>query len=200
MANLHIHPDIIKEIILSCYPVGSIYMSTSSTNPSSYFGGTWIQWGSGRVPVGVDTSLFPFSTVEKTGGYTTHSHASSTTGSHTLTTSEIPAHSHTRGTMNITGDIEFRAYNGSDNNLIYAQHGALEGRTLNTWSGSHDAVADKMKSNGQREKVSFDASKTWSGSTSSVGGSGGHTHTIPKSDEASTLQPYITCYMWKRTE
>lgn len=195
MASLHLATEIFKLI----YPVGSIYMSTSSTNPSSYFGGTWIQWGSGKVPVCVNTSDSNFNTVEKTGGASTHTHSQGNTGSHTLTTSEIPAHTHTRGTMNITGDIEFRAYNGSDNNLIYAQHGALEGRTLTTWSGSHDAIADKMKTNGKREKVSFDASKTWSGSTSSVGGSGGHTHTNPNTNSASSLPPYITCYMWKRT-
>ena len=50
------------------YPVGSIYLSVSSTNPSSLFGGTWVAWGSGRVPVGINTSDTDFSTVEKTGG------------------------------------------------------------------------------------------------------------------------------------
>ena len=42
------------------YPVGSIYMSTVSTNPASpsmLGGGTWQRWGQGRVPVSVeDTS------------------------------------------------------------------------------------------------------------------------------------------------
>lgn len=155
--------------------------------------------GSGRVPIGVNTSDSNFNTVEKTGGASTHTHSQGATGSHTLTISEIPAHSHTRGSMNITGDIEFRPYRGKDNNLIYAQHGALGGRTLNTWSGKHGSVEEYMKTDGKREKVTFDASKTWSGSTSSVGGSGGHTHTNPNTDSASSLPPYITCYMWKRT-
>lgn len=31
------------------YPVGSVYISTSSTNPSSLFGGTWSAIGEGRV-------------------------------------------------------------------------------------------------------------------------------------------------------
>lgn len=50
------------------YPVGSIYMSVNSANPSTLFGGTWVAWGTGRVPVGVDTSQTEFNTVEKTGG------------------------------------------------------------------------------------------------------------------------------------
>ena len=50
------------------YPVGSIYLSTNSINPSEYFGGEWESWGSGRVPVGIDTNDTNFNTVEKTGG------------------------------------------------------------------------------------------------------------------------------------
>ena len=30
------------------YPVGSIYMSVDSTNPSALFGGTWVAWRSGK--------------------------------------------------------------------------------------------------------------------------------------------------------
>lgn len=50
------------------HPVGSLYFSTDPTNPSQIFGGTWISWGAGRVPVGVDTTQTEFNTVEKTGG------------------------------------------------------------------------------------------------------------------------------------
>ena len=51
-----------------CYPVGSLKFSTSAANPSTYLGGTWVAWGGGRVPVGVDSSNELFNTVEKTGG------------------------------------------------------------------------------------------------------------------------------------
>ena len=38
----------LKSMILNTfYPVGSIYMSTSSTNPVNTFGGTWVAWGAG---------------------------------------------------------------------------------------------------------------------------------------------------------
>lgn len=50
------------------YPVGSVYTSVISTNPSSFIGGTWVQFGQGRTLVGVNTSDGDFNTVEKTGG------------------------------------------------------------------------------------------------------------------------------------
>ena len=58
------------------YPVGSIYMSTSSTNPGTLFGGTWAQI----------TGRFLYCTNESktTGGESTHTH----TG---------PSHSHSYG-------------------------------------------------------------------------------------------------------
>lgn len=56
------------------YPVGSIYMSVSSTNPGTIFGGTWTSWGTGRVPVAINTGDSDFSTVEKTGGNKSHTH------------------------------------------------------------------------------------------------------------------------------
>ena len=58
------------------YPIGSIYISINSTNPNTYFGGTWTAWGTGRVPIAVDTSQSEFNTVQKTGGAMTHSHTS----------------------------------------------------------------------------------------------------------------------------
>lgn len=63
MATLHLANEIFNLI----YPVGSIYISVVATNPSTYFGGTWVAWGSGRVPVGINTSDSDFKTVEKTG-------------------------------------------------------------------------------------------------------------------------------------
>ena len=68
------------------YPVGSIYTNaTNSTNPATLIGfGTWVAFGAGKVPVGIDASDADFDTAEETGGAKTH----------TLTTDEIPSHSH----------------------------------------------------------------------------------------------------------
>lgn len=50
------------------YPIGSMYLSVNSTNPSTFFGGTWEAFGQGRTLVGVDTSQSEFNSVLKTGG------------------------------------------------------------------------------------------------------------------------------------
>ena len=49
------------------------------------YGGTWVAWGAGRVPIGIGSNgTTNYSTVESTGGEEKH----------TLSVSEIPSHSH----------------------------------------------------------------------------------------------------------
>lgn len=64
------------DLLDALYPVGTIYQSTKSTNPSTFIGGTWTAL-TGRVLVGAGTD-FPAGT---TGGSATHN----------LTASELPA-------------------------------------------------------------------------------------------------------------
>lgn len=66
------------------YPVGAIYISTSSTNPWTLFGGTWATFGAGRTLVGLDSGQTEFDSVQETGGEKTH----------TLTVNEMPSHTH----------------------------------------------------------------------------------------------------------
>ena len=75
-----------KTTLAAVYPGGSIYINaTNSNNPSSLLGfGTWVAFGAGRVPIGIDSSDTDFDTAEETGGSKTH----------TLTESEMPAHRH----------------------------------------------------------------------------------------------------------
>jgi len=79
--------------LAAAYPVGSIYMNaTNATNPGTLLGfGTWVAFGAGRVPVGIDSGDTDFDTAEETGGAKTH----------TLTTSEMPAHTHAYTNPNI---------------------------------------------------------------------------------------------------
>lgn len=76
----------LKTAILNLlYPVGTIYTEITGTNPGTTFGiGTWTAFGAGRVPVGYNSGDTDFDTAEETGGAKTH----------TLTTDEIPAHTH----------------------------------------------------------------------------------------------------------
>lgn len=51
-------------VMSNMYPVGSIYMSTSSTSPASIFGGSWQSIASERVLMGVSSSHGAGSTVD----------------------------------------------------------------------------------------------------------------------------------------
>lgn len=66
------------------YPIGSIYISTSSTfNPQNVWGGTWIKTAQGRCLIGANDT-YP---IGSTGGEATHS----------LTAYEMPSHDHSAG-------------------------------------------------------------------------------------------------------
>lgn len=71
-----------NEKIYPCpfYPIGSVYISFSTTDPSTYFGGEWERI-KGRFLLSADDETYR---LESTGGEATH----------TLTVSEMPRHSH----------------------------------------------------------------------------------------------------------
>ena len=186
-----------KSILDSFYPVGSIYFSVKNENPSSKFGGTWVSWGAGRVPVGVNSSDGNFNSVEKTGGNSTHTHtitvnnkAAFTSGSTTLSTSQIPNHTHS-GTTKPAYTVLMRVVSQAGTE-VRSNH--ITG--FNS-GGSYVDVKDTSSFPGSSHIHDF--------TTNGTGGGGGHTHSIPahnhtaSSSSVSTLQPYITCYMWKRT-
>ena len=62
------------------YPLGSIFISTNTTNQSIYFGGTWERI-KGRFLLAADDSTYK---IGSTGGEATHK----------LTISEMPSHTH----------------------------------------------------------------------------------------------------------
>lgn len=82
----------LADVLKAVYPVGSLYVNVSdSTNPGTLLGfGTWAAHGAGRVNVGIDATQTEFDTIGETGGAKTH----------TLTTAEIPSHSHTYNGVN----------------------------------------------------------------------------------------------------
>ena len=129
--------DLTKQLFLLMHRVGDIIFSTSDENPSTIYGGTWVAWGKGQVPVGVDASDSDFNTVEKTGGEKEH----------TLTVDEMPSHKHDFGqqfatTSSLSGAYGYYMIAGTQSDVI-----------------------------------------------KNTGGNQPH----------NNLQPYITCYMWKRT-
>ena len=93
------------------YPVGSIYFNAAvATNPGTLLGfGTWAAYGGGRVMVGVHSSG-TFDGLNETGGAETH----------TLSTSEMPAHTHSiapgiTGDGGATGSVGVRVTHSANN-------------------------------------------------------------------------------------
>jgi len=87
--------------LAGAYPVGSIYMNaTVATNPATLLGfGTWVAFGAGKVPVGLNAADSDFDTVEETGGskdsiIPTHTH---TATSNSTSTDSGHTHSVARG-------------------------------------------------------------------------------------------------------
>lgn len=68
------------------FPIGCLFFSINSTNPSTLLGGgTWTRIAQGRTLVGLNENDSDFKTAEKTGGEK----------SHKLTVNEMPSHNHT---------------------------------------------------------------------------------------------------------
>lgn len=73
--------------VTDAWPIGSIYLSTTATNPATLLGfGTWAAIAAGRVLVGIDATQTEFDVLGETGG----------AKSRTLTMNELPAHTHTQ--------------------------------------------------------------------------------------------------------
>lgn len=143
--------DALATLFGMVYPVGSIYMSATLSTPEEVadaLGGTWVAWGSGRVPVGVDTTQTEFNSVEKTGGSKNHTH-------------NLDDDGYAKIIIKGNGSIRYRE------------------RTVDSWT-------DNYASTGGSGSSSSDSQ----GYGAVLGG---------KTASASGLQPYITCYMYKRT-
>lgn len=100
-------------LLQSVYPIGSIYIGTTSTNPNTLFGfGTWVAYAPGQVLIGVGSFTDGDSTSKTiTGGQQLGEY------NHTLSTGELPAHTHatviTRESGTAGGDADFLATGGS---------------------------------------------------------------------------------------
>ena len=139
----------LKALTDAVYPVGSIYISVKSTNPSSFFGGTWVAFGTGRTLVGINTSDTNFDTIEKTGGAATH----------TLTTTEMPSHTHTIGSSGAHNHASQGRMEGSGTgaNIFESYNGASKTRSVNVprtgTNGNHTHSPGSSGSEGNKLAV-----------------------------------------------
>jgi len=167
--------SLINNMLNTVYPVGSIYMSVNNTNPSTIFGGTWVSWGAGKVPVGVNANETEFNSVEKTGGAKTH----------TLTIQQIPSHGHSVSIAS-SGSCTTSANGRHAHSLDLINHCST--------NGNGQVFGPTTSPTNYKTSEIVDHTHTVPN----------HTHTVNQSNAGggqahNNLQPYITCYMWKRT-
>ena len=172
--------NITRAMSLAAHPVGSIYETTDKNfNPNTEWGGVWEFMNDGRFLLSTSSQR----AVNSIGGEEEH----------TLIEKEIPRHdhkhshfhNHTRGTMNITG-----AFGADDKQTRH-----LEGAFHSSKSVSEETTSEGGDSDGYA--ISFDASKSWEGSTSNddtvnsdsyVGGGQAH----------NNMPPYLVVCRWHR--
>lgn len=194
-----------------CYPIGSIYWSSNSTNPATLFGGTWVQIKDKFVWAKGDSD-----TVDSTGGAKTV----------TLTVNNLPSHSHNftpkgtvsshshgmqhyhdRGTMDITGSIramlEDSDYDGafyfSSNMGARATQGNFYGtkklgfKASKTWTGKTSGSLVNNTNNDTTAKTTTDATQpTFTGTADT-------TETVGSGTAVDKMPPYVVKYCWERT-
>ena len=236
----------LHDIVDLIYPVGSIYMSVNSVNPSLLFGGTWTAWGQGRVPVGVDTSQSAFDTVEETGGAATVTLTASQCGVpahkhgvgsivaklinhvhpgpshyHAISLTSGSGGSHSHGTGSSEGRNKFVIACGtvSNDNFSGFQSGSGYMYPYITAGGGGSSSGDSHEnsfgtrtatasSSTHQHSVSGNTGYSGTGNTGNPTSLGNCTMSGNSADNTAAnataahnnLQPYITCYMWKRTE
>jgi hypothetical protein len=168
--------NLVKAIANVMLPVGHILMTTRNVNPGTYLGGTWVAWGSGRVPTGVSADDADYNESGKTGGAKTLNLAHSHT---------VNSHSHT------VNSHQHIAPFGYDDNVYYA--GRIYGSTVVPASGI-DGYNFKAASSGMASPLRLNYT-----SAESPGTSNSAPGTNSQLGSRDIRQPYITCYMWKRT-
>jgi len=113
------------EIASRVYPVGAIFTTLTAYADSAAVvtalgGTTWVSIGAGRVLVGLDSGDTDFDVISETGG--------AKTGSHTLTTAEMPAHTHTYGRSTTSENMSIHDIGGL--------RGAADTQTSSTGGGT----------------------------------------------------------------
>jgi len=170
----------VTSALQAAYPVGSIYMSTVSTIPSTLFGfGTWSAFGAGRVLISQD-GTYPAGTQGGSATVTSSGSISGTVGGTSLTEAQMPKHFHQQ--IGPTFITDYPQSDGGPNGTFFGGTPDDGGHSYGTWStggGASSGGTSTGTGNGNSHDHSFSGS--FSGSATSV------------------VQPYISVYMWNRT-
>lgn len=197
------------EAILAAHPVGSLYWSSQNTNPGSIFGGTWQQIKDKFILAAGDTysngATGGAATITlTTANLPSHTHTAAENGSHTHTTVAAGSHTHSTNTTQRNGaNITL----SSTINNIYGSDGNGSG-TTNVFYSSKVATNEfgGATTRGRFNlilDVTHTHTTTSAGShTHTVNSAGTHTHTIGATGSGTAVNkmpPYIVKYCWERT-
>ena len=191
------------------FPVGAVYMSTTSANPSTFWTGTtWQAFATGKTIVGIDTSDTDFNSVNKVGG----------SKEVVLTIPNLPTHNHTVGdnththSMNGAGD---HLHQVNDHIHLVPDH--THQVVLSLWD-EKGATLGHVGSGGTGRELGHHVQDGWAqggsvwtqASAPNTNAVGDHVHTINATTHSHTLsntgsntahsnlQPYVVTYIWKR--
>lgn len=203
--SIHAVREAVNNNWLSIYPVGSIYMSVNNVNPSTVFGGTWEQIKDRFLLASGDTY-----NNGQTGGSATHT-PSGTVGAHSLTTNEIPAHTHGYNTASATTDnhtltvdempwhthgydhVAFNSESAGAMGLVSLTGGGINDTFLHQKTGG-SILTTATGSNGAHNHGITQTAAT-SGST---GSGAGHDHGFTGTS-GNYMPPYLAVNVWVRT-
>lgn len=182
--------DAINNVLQRAYPVGAIYMSTTSTAPSTLFGfGVWEALPGGRM------------LLAQGNGYSAGSQGGAAT--HTLTTAEMPRHNHFTNTQ-AAGNHTHDGTTATNGNHNHASWGDESDWAKRRWpygirDNNHKFVGSSAADDANPlYNTSTDGNHNHWFRTESAGS---HTHVIPNDGEGkahNNMPPYLAVYMWKR--
>jgi len=155
------------------WPIGSIFFAAVGTNPATLLGfGTWQAISSGRVLVGLDASQQEFDALGETGGAKTH----------TLTTPEIPAHTHVQ-------DAHGHTQNSHTHPSIQVQGGTTAATTgTHIMTSTATGGSSRAATSPELANAATAVNQTTVATNQNAGGGGAH----------NNLQPYLVVAIWQR--
>lgn len=162
--------------VSSQYKVGDILCSTSSTHPSTYYGGSW-ETIQDRFLIGAGNNYGE----KKTGGSTTSK----------IETGHMPSHSHTMPSHNHW--LEFSSGNGGDHT-----HG-VQSHNGNTGSWEYLRPSGWTGGNGWRQVDGVGAHSHWVAGWTGGNNGAGSTNATGGSTALPIMPPWYGVYFWRRT-
>ncbi len=179
-----------EDLLLESMPIGSVTFRMDTVNPNVIYGGTWeLITGDASVRLGdgtLQSSSLQGITNKPTVPLKKHAHMASQ-----------GSHKHTRGTMDIYGQVTAPGYGNTSigyslsGNGAFANYGALT---------QLDKIDGGNNQGSIYRAVDFRASRNWTGHTSSEAPSITVNEFGDNDDTLDTRGKYITLNVWKRIE